>query len=67
MTARTLVTVVEAGEIMGVGRSKAYELVKEDRMPGLVRLGKSVRVHRQVLLDWLEAEARASAPLRVVR
>lgn len=57
-----LITVEDAAAIMRIGRSKAYELVTDGRMPGVVKLGdRSIRVHRQVLIEWLDDVARGLA------
>jgi excisionase family DNA binding protein len=46
----------EAAELLGISRSKVYELIRERRIPA-VTLGSSVRVHRNALLDQLAQEA----------
>lgn len=58
---RVLLTVAEAAELMGIGVSKAYELVAQKVIPS-VKLGpRCTRVPRAGLDDWartLAAQAK---------
>lgn len=45
-------TVVEAGEVLRVGRSKAYELVRCGQLKS-IRIGKQIRVPRQAILEFM--------------
>ena len=40
-------------KILGIGRTKAYDLVTSGDLPA-VRIGRSIRVDKQDLSDWLE-------------
>lgn len=40
-----------------IGRSKAYELTASGQIPGVVRIGRSVRVHRATLCKWMDGLA----------
>ncbi len=54
----------EAAELLGMSRTKVYDLISRGELP-TVRRGKSVRVHRRLLEEALEREARGgeqSAP-----
>lgn len=53
MNNRLLYRVREVAEMLGIGRSKAYELVRTGEIPS-VRLGASVRVRGQDLQDYVE-------------
>ena len=50
----------EAGEALGLGRSKAYELIASGVIPS-IRIGKSLRVPADALRKWV-AEQLASGP-----
>ena len=49
----------EVAKALGLGRSKAYEMMATGVLP-VVRIGRSVRVPANALSDWVE-EATASA------
>jgi excisionase family DNA binding protein len=51
-----LVSVEEAARLLGLSRGKAYELAQSGQLP-VVRFGRSVRVHRDRLTDWVDAQA----------
>lgn len=51
-----LLSVMEAATVMGLARNKMYELVHRTDFP-LIRLGKSMRIPRDLLLTWLEKQA----------
>ncbi|NMB38538.1 MAG: helix-turn-helix domain-containing protein [Firmicutes bacterium] len=39
-----------------IGRSSAYELCRQNEFP-VVRIGKSIRIPKKALLDWIEYES----------
>ena len=43
MTTQLLVSIVDAARMLGIGRSKAYELVNAGELP-VVRIGRAVRI-----------------------
>ncbi len=49
---RLLVRPSEAAELLGLGRSKVYELVAAGEIPA-VRIGKSVRIPMEALRQWV--------------
>jgi excisionase family DNA binding protein len=51
-----LLTVKELAEILRIGRSSAYELCRQNAFP-VVRVGKSIRIPKGALLDWVERES----------
>lgn len=51
----------EAARLLGIGRSKAFAMIASGELPGVVRIGRSVRVHRVALERWL-AERAGVAP-----
>lgn len=50
---RLLYKVKEVAEMLGVGRSKAYELVRTGEIPA-VRVGSSLRVRGEDVLAYVE-------------
>ncbi len=49
--------VQEVALLLRVPRSRAYELVGRNAIPGTVRIGRSLRVNRKVLEAWLDEQA----------
>jgi prophage regulatory protein len=49
---RQLLRPDEVAEMLGIGRSKVYSLIREETIPS-VRIGKSIRVPAQALEEWL--------------
>ena len=52
---RLTYAVEEAAELLGIGRSLAYELAQEGTLPGVKRLGRRYVVSRAALDAWLES------------
>ena len=50
-----LLTVKQAAQRLQVPVSWVYERTRHNAMPGLVRIGKYVRVRESVLLDFIES------------
>ena len=51
--ARLLLRAPEAAEILGISRALAYRWMQDGTLP-TVRVGGTVRVPRELLLDWVE-------------
>lgn len=51
---KLLVKVEEAARMLSMGRAKAYQMAASGEMPGVVRIGKSIRVSANVLRNWVE-------------
>ena len=73
---RLLYRMDEAAEALGISRTKCYELAAAGLLPGVVRLGKSLRVSVRALEEWIEAQnetagaswqARPAAPSEETR
>src|SRR5947207_472560 len=56
MVEKLLLRPAEAAEAIGVGRSKAYELIASGELPS-VRIGGSVRVPVEKLREWIDRKA----------
>lgn len=52
---RRTYTVEEVADILGIGRSSAYNLVKEGHFK-TVRIGTSIRVSRKSFDEWLDTQ-----------
>lgn len=52
---RLLLTVEEAAQRLGIGRTLAWRLVQAGQLPS-VRLGRCVRVPRRELEVWVQAQ-----------
>lgn len=46
-------TVLEAGQVLRVGRSVTYELVRSGQLRS-VRIGRSIRIPRDALVEYLQ-------------
>jgi excisionase family DNA binding protein len=49
-----VLTVDEAAQLLRVNRKTLYEAVRLGHVPGVVRLGRSIRIGRDALLGWLQ-------------
>jgi len=52
---RVLLRPSEVAEILGIGRSKAYELCASNQLK-VVRIGKSIRVPVEALHQWINEQ-----------
>ncbi len=50
---KLLLKVMEAGEMLGVGRSRMYEMLYTGEIPS-IRIGKSYRIPLKSLNQWVE-------------
>ena len=60
---RLLLKPTEAAEVIGLGRSKTYELISKGLIPS-VRIGKSVRVPVASLRNWVDEQVREQKQLQ---
>lgn len=56
---RLLLTVEEAAERLGIGRTLAWQLVRQGELP-VVRLGRCVRVPQRALVEWIARACQES-------
>jgi excisionase family DNA binding protein len=52
-----LIRAEEAGKLLGLGRSKVYEMLASGELP-VVRVGRSVRVPVEALREWVARQTR---------
>jgi len=55
-----LLTVPEAAQLLRISRNLAYELVAQHQLP-CVRLGRTIRIPRDSLEQWIRERAEESA------
>lgn len=49
-------TVDEAARVLRVNRKTLYDAVRDGRVPGVIRMGRSIRIGRDALLGWLRGD-----------
>jgi excisionase family DNA binding protein len=52
-----LLSIEEAARLLNIGRTRAYEMAAAGTMPGVLHIGKSVRVSRKRLESWIDEQA----------
>jgi excisionase family DNA binding protein len=56
-TAPILLRPAAVAALIGCSRSKTYQMLAAGDLPGVIKLGGSVRVHVPTLLAWLAEQA----------
>ena len=51
---RLLYRMEDVAHLLNISRSKAFEMAAAGKLPGVVRLGRSVRVSRIALERWIQ-------------
>ena len=46
----------EVARLLAISRSKLYGLISADAIPGVIRIGSSIRVSRRALESWIASE-----------
>lgn len=54
---RQTLTVEEMGDVLGISRPKAYELVHAKNGPPALRIGRCIRIPTAGLQAWMERES----------
>ena len=52
----TLLTVDEMAALLRISRTKSYEICRRSDFPGVIRLGRSIRIVKSQLLSWLHSQ-----------
>ncbi len=47
----------EVAKLINVSKTKAYLMMRSGEIPGVVRIGRCIRVHRGVLEKWIADQA----------
>jgi excisionase family DNA binding protein len=55
--APTVLTVEEAASLLRVNHKTLREAIHRREVPGVIRLGRVIRLSRTALLDWFQASA----------
>jgi excisionase family DNA binding protein len=58
---REWITLGEMQEILGIGSTKAYELAASGSIPGVIKIGRVIRVNKKELDGWLRDQAYHAA------
>lgn len=53
----SLLRAEEVAKLLNISRSKTFALMSAGALPGIVRIGRSVRVSRTVLERWIDEHA----------
>jgi len=56
-----LLTVKDLEEELQLGRTRTYELVRSGDLP-VIRIGRAVRIPREALRQWVEAQVAGVQP-----
>ncbi len=56
---RLLLSVTEVAHILGIGRTKVYDLIRSSRLP-TVHLGRALRVYKPSLLEWVKHQEESA-------
>ena len=60
---KLLIRPSEAAEVLGIGRTKIYELIARGEVPS-VRVGSVIRVPLEDLRLWVQGKAQAAARVK---
>jgi len=63
----SLLTVEEAAALLRVNRKTLYQTILAGEVPGVVRLGRVIRLGRDALLQWISSTGRVSPSSRKAR
>jgi excisionase family DNA binding protein len=58
---RIVISVPEAAGVLGISVGKAWDLARRGQLPGVLRIGHSVKVSKAVLEEWVTEQARSRA------
>ncbi len=61
---KVLLDIHEAAALLRIKKTRAYEMAASGQMPGVVRIGKLIRIHKPTLIEWLAGEAAAQPGTR---
>jgi excisionase family DNA binding protein len=58
-----ILCVDELAVLLRVNRKTAYEAVSRGRIPGARHIGRTIRIDRDAVLEWLRGQGGLSAPV----
>lgn len=50
------ITIPQAAEVLGIHPRRAYQLAERGQLPGVIRLGRSIRIRVAALRQWMEQQ-----------
>lgn len=50
----------EAAEALGICKTKVYTMMSTGELPGVIRIGGSVRISKQALEKWVTEQTQAN-------
>jgi excisionase family DNA binding protein len=56
---RLLLRPSEAAEMVALGRSKFYQMLRDGCIPAVIRIGRAVRISRAALEAWVAGQLQA--------
>lgn len=56
-----LLTVLEVAEILRVSTDHVYEMVRQGKLPGVVRVGRYIRIQAHELMEWIDGGGEEAA------
>lgn len=59
-----IMTVDELAFLLRVNRKTVYDAIAANEIPGVRRVGKTIRISRDVVVNWLQGEGRVSSSRR---
>lgn len=57
-----LLTPREAASVLRVTPKALYAMIDRDQLPGVIRMGRRLRIDTRVLLHWLDRKCSAPSP-----
>ncbi|MBI3129507.1 MAG: helix-turn-helix domain-containing protein [Candidatus Tectomicrobia bacterium] len=54
-----VLTVDELAEFLRVGRDTVYQAIAKGEIPGACRIGRTIRISRDAMLDWVRGKGHA--------
>jgi len=55
-----ILTVDELAQLLRINRKTTYDALARGEIPGVRRIGRTYRIHRDAVLQWLRGQARVS-------
>ena len=59
-----LLRATDLAAALGISRSMAYQLMNSNSLPGIVRLGRSLRISKRALDEWIDRQVDGTDRLR---
>ena len=59
-----VLTVTELATLLRVDRKTLYAAIERDEVPGVVRIGRTLRIDRDTVIRWLKGSHSSSSGIR---